>query len=122
MFKLLGKFVITKYLIRVIEKLYHEFQIKIKVGKCKEKIDYQTGMKRVNNLAPILFIIVIQFIYELVGKKLRGNNMSKIEFCHDTNAYYKGGRVLRQKFRKKFITKDESFLLLYVNDGASLFN
>ena len=123
MFKLLGKFVITKYLVRVIEKLYHEFQIKIKVGKCKEKIDYQTGMKRVNNLAPILFIIVIQLIYELLGKTIRGNYMSKIEFCHDTfNAYYKGERVLRQKFKKKFTTKDEAFLLLYVDDGASLFN
>ena len=40
MFKLIGKFGIPKYLIRVIEKLYHEFQIEIKVGKCKEKIDY----------------------------------------------------------------------------------
>ena len=70
MFKLLGKFGIPKYLIRVIEKLYHEFKIKIKVGKCEEKIDYQTGMKQGDNLAPILFIIVMQFMYELVEKKL----------------------------------------------------
>ena len=61
-------------------------------------------------------------MYELVEEKLRENNISKIQFCHDTNAYYKGGQVLRQKFKKKFITKDEAFLLLYVDDGASLFN
>ena len=30
--------------------------------------------------------------------------------------------MLRQNFKKKFITKDEAFLLLYVDDGASLFN
>ena len=71
MFKLLGKFGIPKYLITVIEKLYHEFKIEIKVGKCKEKIDYQTGVKHGDNLAPILFIIVMQFIYELVVKILR---------------------------------------------------
>ena len=66
MFKLLGKFGIPKYLIRVIEKLYHEFQIEIKVVKCKERIDYQTGVKQGDNFAHILFIIVMQFIYELV--------------------------------------------------------
>ena len=61
-------------------------------------------------------------MYELVEEKLRENNISKKQFCHDTNAYYKGGQVLRQKFKKKFITKDEALLLLYVDDGASLFN
>ena len=66
MFKLLGKFGIPKYLIRVIKQLYHEFQIEIKVVKCKEKIDYQTGAKQDDTLAPILFIIVMKFIYELV--------------------------------------------------------
>ena len=66
MFKLIGKFGIPKYLIRVIKQLYHEFQIEIKVVKCKEKIDYQTGAKQDDTLAPILFIIVMKFIYELV--------------------------------------------------------
>ena len=56
MVKLLGKFGIPKYLIRVFEKLYHEFQIEIKVGKCKEKIDFRTGVKQSDNLAPIFFI------------------------------------------------------------------
>ena len=55
-------------------------------------------------------------------KKLRETNIAKIQFCHDTNAYYNGGQVLRQKYKKKYITKDEAFLLLYVDDGASLFN
>ena len=79
-FKLFSKFGIPKYLIKVIEKLYHKFQIEIKVGKCKEKIDYKTGVKQGDNLAPILFIIVMQFIYELVGKKFKECKISKINF------------------------------------------
>ena len=32
-------------------------------------IDYSTGVKQGDNLAPILFIIVMQFIVELLEKK-----------------------------------------------------
>ena len=38
-------------------KLYHYFTIEIKVGECKERIDYSTSVKQGNNLAPTLFII-----------------------------------------------------------------
>ena len=66
-FKLLGKFGIPDYLIKVIEKLYHDFQIEIKVSKCKKK-DYKTCVEQGDNLAHILFIIVMQYMYKLMEK------------------------------------------------------
>ena len=50
----------------------------------------------------------MQFMYELVEKSLKECKISKIQFCHDTNAYYNGGQVPRQKF-KTIISKDEAF-------------
>ena len=70
-FNLLKKYGIPIYLIKVIEKLYRDFKIEIKVGKKKELIDYSMGVKQSDNLAPILFIIFMQFVVELVLKKMK---------------------------------------------------
>ena len=60
--RILEKFGIPLSLIKVIRKLYHKFKIEICVGKSKAEIDYAAGVKQGDNLAPILFIIVIQFL------------------------------------------------------------
>ena len=72
LFELLKKYGIPIYLIKVIEKLYKNFKIEIKVGKKIELIDYSMGVKQGDNLAPILFIIFMQFMAELVSKKMKG--------------------------------------------------
>jgi len=68
MFKLLEKFGVPVRPLNVIKKLYRDFKIEIKVGKEKTLIDYSTGVKQGDNLAPILFIIVMQFLAELLEK------------------------------------------------------
>ena len=45
LFELLKKYGIPIYLIKVIEKLYKDFKIEIKVGKKKELIDYSMRVK-----------------------------------------------------------------------------
>ena len=55
--------------LQVIKKLYRDFKIQIKIGKCKNLIDYTTRVKQGDNLAPNLFIIVMQFLVELLEKK-----------------------------------------------------
>ena len=67
-----------------------------------------------DNLAPILFIIVMQFREE----KWTSNNITKIPFIHNSNAFYKGGELIKHNNNKRFLSKDEIFLLLYVDDGA----
>ena len=48
--------------------LYNNFKIEICVGKCKAEIDYTAGVKQGDNLAPIPFIIVIQFLAKILEK------------------------------------------------------
>ena len=68
MFKLLQKYGIPNRPLQVIKKLYRDFKIQIKIGKCKNLIDYTTGVNQGDNLAPILFIIVMQFPVEMLEK------------------------------------------------------
>ena len=58
---------------------------------------------------------------ELVGKKWKEEKINPIRFCHETNSFYKGGQLIRHKFNRKTLTIDEIFILLYVDDGALLF-
>ena len=74
LFRILEKFGIPLSLIKVIRKLYNNFKIEICVGKCKAEIDYAAGVKQGDNFAPILFIIVIQFLAELLEK----NGINKV--------------------------------------------
>ena len=83
MFKLLSKFGVPDRLLRVIKKNLP------KIGKCKTYVNYSTGVKQGDNLAPILFIIVMQFLAELLEKKWRENNLYMPRFKHDTNKFYK---------------------------------
>ena len=64
----------------------------------------------------------MQFMAELVGKKWKENKINPIRFCHVTNSFYKGGQLIRHKFNRKTLTIDEIFILLYVDDGALLFD
>ena len=68
LFRLLAKFGISENNILVIKKLNNNLKIELKVGKSKCLVDYSTGVKQGGNLAPILFIIIMQFLTELLEK------------------------------------------------------
>ena len=61
LFILLKKTGIPDRVIKVVKKLYNDFKIEIKVGDISKLIDYRTGVKQGDNLASILFNIVMQF-------------------------------------------------------------
>ena len=43
-----------------------------------------------------------------------------LNFLHDTNAFFNKGQLLSHKNNRKFLTKVELFLFLYVDDSASI--
>ena len=64
LFALLEKFGILTRPLNIIKQLYKDFEIEIKLGKYKNNIPYSTGVKQDDNLAPTLFIIIMQFLAE----------------------------------------------------------
>ena len=92
LFKLLQNFGIPDRVIRVIKNLYKKITIKLLVGKCVNFVNYSTGVKQGDDLAPMSFIIVMQFLLE---EEWRSNNIEKILFHHNTNAFYKGEVLIK---------------------------
>ena len=60
----------------------------------------------------------MKFLAKLLEEKWRSNNIAKIPFHHNTNDFYKGGVLIKHNNNKRFLKKDEIFLLLYVDDWA----
>ena len=133
LFALLEKFSIPSRPLQAIMNLYKNFEIELKIGKCKTRIDYTAGVKQGDNLAPTLFIIVMHSLSELLETKFKENNISIPSFFHNSNLYNKGGKLIRHETTisktgkmasynsRRPLTKDELFLLLYVDDGALIF-
>ena len=51
----------------------------------------------------------MQFLAELLEGKWRLKHITKIPFSHNTNAFYKGGVLIKHNNKKRFLTKDEIF-------------
>ena len=43
-------------------------------------------------------------------------------FLHDTNTFFNKDQLLSHKNKRRFLTKDELFLFLYVDDGALIYS
>ena len=64
----------------------------------------------------------MKFLAELLEKKWREHNIYITNFNHDYNAYFHKGQLISHKIKKRFLTKDELFLYLYIDDGALIFS
>ena len=121
LFALLEKFGIPDRPLQAIKKLYKNFKIELKIGKCKSQFEYSAGVKQGDNLAPTLFIIVMHFLAEILEKKWNENNILIPSFFHNSNLPNKGGKLIRHdtSYNKKGglasyksqrpFTKDELF-------------
>ena len=67
-------------------------------------------------------IFILLLIIEILEKKRRQHNIYMSNFLHDSNAYFHKGQLISHKNKKRFLTKDELFLFLYVDDGPSIFS
>ena len=75
----------------------------------------------------------MHFLSELLEKKFKEINISIPSFFHNSNLYNKDGKLIRHDTTsnkggkmasfnsRRPLTKDELFLLLYVDDGALIF-
>ena len=53
-------------LCKVVKKLYSDFNVVLKIGKVERKIPMGCGVRQGDNLAPTLFIMVMQMVSQVV--------------------------------------------------------
>ena len=64
LFQILSKYGLPKELTNVIKKMYKTCKVKLTIGEITKDINYETGIQQGNNVAPVLFLFVMQAIME----------------------------------------------------------
>jgi hypothetical protein len=118
LFKLLKKFGVPDHLVDVVRRLYHDTEIKLKVGKEERTIPHSVGVKQGDNMAPALFLFLMQAMAEALEKEWTECDIDVPQFRHFEER--EGGRLLGQGWRAQGKLL-ELHCLLYVDDGAFLF-
>ena len=64
----------------VVERMYTDLQIRIKIGDKKYDFFQLVGVRQGDTLAPVLFLFLMAAFEELVDKAWERENMERIEF------------------------------------------
>jgi len=64
LYQILAKYGLPNELIKVIKKMYSNCKVKLSIGKADKEIDYETGVQQGDNMAPTLFLFMMQAIME----------------------------------------------------------
>ena len=110
-------------IVHVFNKMYINFRFTLKVGKIASEILLGRGVQQGDNLTPTLFAFFMQVVAEAILCEIKEQNVSIPCFQNTCNW---AGPIQRytQKEQKKtttHLTSDQVFLLLYVDDGAAVF-
>jgi hypothetical protein len=120
LFAILKKYGIPSNLVKVIEKMYKDSVVIFKTGVETREIPYKVGVKQGDNMAPILFIYLMNAFAETLSKKWTFKKLDYNWFPESKNGN-KRGRLTGQDTSAAG-TKFDLFYFLYVDDGAMLFN
>jgi hypothetical protein len=74
LWQLLTKYGLPDDLITLIRKLYTDINIEVRCGKATASFTSRSGVKQGDNLAPVLFLFVIQAAVEYMEKSGRFRN------------------------------------------------
>ena len=116
LYPILKKYGLPLSLFNVINKMYQNCHVHQKIRKNLERIPYKTGVQQGDNMAPILFLFVMQAVMDTLDKDLPANNL-KPEFQYFPNDK---GHLIGQR-TKSAGSPFNVFSLLFIDDGAFLF-
>eukprot|EP00978_Attheya_sp_CCMP212_P027760 scaffold93832_cov47-Attheya_sp.AAC.1 len=100
--------------------MYKDSTVIFKAGEEMREIPYEIGVKQGDNMAPVLFIYIMNAFAETLSEKWTFKKLEYKWFPTSKNGN-KRGRLTGQS-PKAIRTKFDLFYFLYVDDGAMLFN
>jgi len=106
---------------RTIAKLYENCKVQLKTGKSTCEIDYNSGIQQGDNMAPILFLYIMQAAIESLHAKLTCDKLEFFYFPDQKSSTCQYGRLTLQP--KPKTTKGNALQindLLDVDDGTFL--
>lgn len=114
LWKILAKFGLPENLISVIKKMYTDIKITTTSGNASTEFPSTSGVKQGDNLAPILFLFIIQAVSENLDKQW--GSIARPELSEVRN-----GVMNRRENRKGQLSKFYYNKSFYADDGAFIF-
>jgi hypothetical protein len=123
LFCILRKYGIPDTLISVIQSLHNDLKVNLKLSKKLQlEIDYTNGVKQGDNMAPVLFLYIIQAMTETLTPILEENNVFPISLLHypkAENNKIQHGMLAGQKTGTRATQEKLSITaILFADDGA----
>jgi hypothetical protein len=125
LFSLLEKYGAPAPLVDAVRRLHEEFGLDLNLDNRNTcNIAYTVGVRQGDNMAPVLFLFIMQAMMETMVDGWKNNNRPLAKFQHHrtTRSGRAKGRLTTQPAPNK--TKGQSFYLpglLFVDDGAFVF-
>ena len=117
---LLATYGVPEEMVDVIQRLYTDSQLSLKIGKEKQDIPYTVGVKQGDNMAPVLFLFLMQAMAETLEAEWLKEGIKIPEFRYHKETKCVKGRMRAQSTKAKG-TAFSLFKILYVDDGAFMF-
>lgn len=93
MLDILGKYGVPAHLIRLIGMLHTNVRVKLTVGGVEVVFDSTVGVKQGDNMAPVLFLFVIQAAMETLEPILEEHGLPPLRFCTAPDSVLTGRNV-----------------------------
>ena len=107
----------------MIKRLYNCFLNRDQTGKDKiyDRLFNECEINR-QSFSNSVYRFSYNSWLNLFLNNLKENNISTLRYQHNANKFYKSEKLVKNKYNKITTIFDEIVLLLYVNDGALIFN
>lgn len=120
LFALLPHYGVPPQLTRIIKQLYTDMHVNLEYENEKRKIPYTIGVQQGDNMAPVLFLFVMQAFAETLEKNWKEWGLTAPEYKYMNRGTNFQGRFFNQATTAQGTVFD-LFYLLFVDDGAFLF-
>ena len=119
--QILSKYGIPPAAVQIVQKLYRDCSVKIKVGSKFTEVDYTTGVHQGDNMSPVLFLFVIQAFVDTLNLNIQPTQFAYFPENKNGNLATIKGRLLSQDTSAKGtpLPFNTSF---YVDDSFFLFS
>ena len=125
--KVLEKYGAPPNLCRVVERMYTDLIVVLKIGKSVEEILQGVGVRQGDNMAPVLFLFLMNAFAESLEAIWESKGLEKVGVVHASDEDFENGignirRHKKGQFQSSKLEELTVFQCLYVDDGAFPFN
>jgi hypothetical protein len=102
--KVLEKYGVPPTIRRIVAIFYENLVISLTIGSEKVELRQSVGVRKGDNMAPVLFLFIMTAFYDLLEIEYVEQNIERIGFATESEDTYRNGQIHRHDMRKLYWT------------------